>query len=65
MEPRAFLDLSELLSDENPRDPQYIQRSKEFVPPHPRGVVDPHERKAGILVDQNDVDEAFNKADDA
>ena len=31
-----------------------------FGPSHPRAVVDTHERRAGVLVAQDDVDQAVN-----
>ena len=65
MGPHASPDPSKLLCDECLRDPQYNQRPSELDPPHPRAVVDSHERRAGVLVAQDDVDEAVKKADDA
>ena len=63
MGPHASPDPSKLLCDECLSDPQYNQRPSELDPPHPRAVVD--ERRAGVLVAQDDVDEAVNKAADA
>ena len=60
MGPHASPDPSKLLCDECLSDPQYNQRPSELDPPHPRAVVD--ERRAGVLVAQDDVDEALNKA---
>ena len=65
MGPHASPDPSKLLCDECLRDPQYNLRPSELDPPHPRAVVDSHERRAGVLVAQADVDEAVNKAADA
>ena len=60
----ASLEPSKLLRDDGLRDPQYNQRPSKICPPHPRAVVDPHERRASVLVAQNEVDEAVNKAVD-
>ena len=65
MRPRASFEPSKLLRDEGPREPQYNQRPSQLGPPYPRAVVDTHERKAGVLVDQEDVDEAVNKPTDS
>ena len=65
MKPRASPHPSKLLRDEGPLGPQYSQRPSILGPPHPRAVVNPHERRAGVLVAQDDVDEAVNKANDA
>ena len=62
MDARASLEPSKLLRYEGPRERQYNQRPKKLGPPHPRAVVDPEERKTGVLVD---VYEAVNKAADA
>ena len=62
MEPRASPEPSTLLRDEGPHGPQYNQRSIQLDPAHPQSVVGPHKRNAGILVAQEDVDEAVNKA---
>ena len=62
MEPRASLKPVKLLHDEDLRDLQYHTRSNELGLSHPRSVVDPHERRAGVLMAQDDVDEAVNKA---
>ena len=65
MEPRASSEPSKLLRDESSRDPQYSQRPNELVPPHPQSVVGSHERRAGVLVAQDDADESVNRAADA
>ena len=58
---RVDTEPSKLFRDESPRDPQYSQRPSKLVPPHPQSVLDPHERRAGVLVSQDDVDEAVKK----
>ena len=55
----------DVLWDDSPRDIQCNLRSNELVPLHSRAVVDSHERSAGVLVAQDDADEATNKAADA
>ena len=54
-----------MLWDESPRDIQCNLRSNELGPSHPRAVVDSHELIDGVLVAQDDADEAANKAADA
>ena len=65
MEPCASTEPSTLLWDESPRDIQCNLRSNELGPSHPRAVVDSHELIDGVLVAQDDADEAANKAADA
>ena len=59
---RVEIEPSKLFRDESHCDPQYSQRPSELVPPHPQSVVDPHERRAGVLDSQDDINEAVNKA---
>ena len=61
MELRSTSKSPTLLRDKSPREPQYNQRSSELGP---RAMMDPQERRAGVLFSQEYVAEAVNKADD-
>uniref|UniRef100_A0AAV1VM20 Uncharacterized protein n=1 Tax=Peronospora matthiolae TaxID=2874970 RepID=A0AAV1VM20_9STRA len=51
--------------DEGPRDPVNAPQFSASGLPRPQAVVDPHDGTAGVLVAQDDVDAAVNKAVDA
>ena len=53
------------LRDEGPRDPINVPRTSASNLPRPQAVVGPRDGTAGVLVAQDDVDAAVNKAVDA
>lgn len=65
LEPRAHGVATMSFRDEGPRDPVNAPQSSASGLPRPQAVVDPHDGTAGVLVAQDDVDAAVNKAVDA
>uniref|UniRef100_A0AAV1TXR1 Uncharacterized protein n=1 Tax=Peronospora matthiolae TaxID=2874970 RepID=A0AAV1TXR1_9STRA len=65
LEPRAHGVTTISFCDEDPRDPISVPRSSASDPPRPQAVVGPRDVTAGVLVAQDDVDTALNKAVDA
>ena len=61
----ASFEPPKLLRDDGLRDPQFNQRSSELGPFHLSAVEDPHESRASVLVAQEEVYIAANKAADA
>uniref|UniRef100_A0AAV1UT86 Uncharacterized protein n=1 Tax=Peronospora matthiolae TaxID=2874970 RepID=A0AAV1UT86_9STRA len=65
LEPRAHGVVKMSFRDEGPRDPINAPRSSASDLPLPQAVMGPRDGNAGVLVAQNDVDAAVNKAVDA
>ena len=65
MESRASPEPSRLLRNDDFRDSKCNQRSSELGSLHLQAMVDPHEHRSSVVVAQDDVDEAANKAADA
>lgn len=65
MEPHASHEPTAVMVEEGPRDPQCGLQSSAPVPPHQQAEEGPRGGRAGVLVAQDDVDQAVNIAADA